>query len=666
MYESINTYINSLHTTIAIKYISSEYTNYIEENLQNPKVVSDEIYNFLISNKFNIVKEVSNDTLLIIKFIYKNTLATIYSPIFVNYLNREYSICKSINVFDQYFGPYIDEIYILKSISFSKENENIKFSKGNGEYVFTIEPLFTLFLNENIYKNIPTNINKFSLFSIFNDVHIDQASYTIKCDSIENWIDTIVMNCEKKEIFFYENFIDQIIEESFSRYNNKRTMKIKNLDDFKTLYSHIISRIELFYKDCSGISIESIEINACELNSFYNTILVPFFSSTSFGIREDEFTLENINHKESIIRKTFGGETNYALYILYKKLNQYVTFSSNIKIKHYENEINKILNIFINKLTLYNSKTGYTGYFDNDNIKIVSYYNHKTPDVPEFNVIMLNNNNNIYNDNYHGFMPIRFINNNKLYDTSNISKMIFPDRPYIIKDIFVLLNSFKKISKMISHINILIQKLECLIYTDNLFTKWNEEYSRMSAKSKIFIEELLDSLNYSDFTEYSNYIIDCQCEKITSENTNKSNINFNIVNDSDEIESESNMSDNTFISPEEREFENGKIENIKKIEKPTPTPVQEVVKQEINIIDEFEIQQEETKKIKKKPGRKPKNQEIVITDNEDNKIQKDQVDSIKTSTRKAEKQNIPKEPKELKEEAPVRRRGRAPISLATA
>jgi len=676
MYESINTYISSLHTTLALKYISFEYNNSLEEKLKPIDILPDDILNKLQNDSFVIIKDIVNENLFIIKFIYNNMIGSIYSNIFQKYLNREYNICKQINQNDIYFGPFFEKIYKIKNINFNRNNDILKITKGNLECIFTLEPLFSVFLNESNYKNLNSiQSKKFDCFSIFNNVHIDSSKYCVRSDSIDNWIETILQNIDKKEIFFYENFIDQIIEESFSRYNNKRTIKIKNLDDFKTLYSHIVSRIELFYKDCSGISIESIEINASELNSFYNTILQPFFSSSSFGIKDDEFSLDNMSHKESIIRKYFGGETNYALYIMYKKLTNYVNLSNNIKIKHYENEINKMLNLFLSKLIEFNDQYGFTGYFSKDDIKVISFYNFKTNDIPEFNYLILSNNNNIYCNEFYGFMPIKNISNS-IYDTSLINKMIFPDRPYLFKDIYNVLKIFQKVSKLISHIDILIQKFECIIYTEGLFDKWNVDYSVSSMKFKPIIQELFDSITYVDNTEYMNYILDIQSEKVIM--NNKSNINFNYNEDSEnsnEIDSNlTNISDldnpydlelekreNELNQKKERErkeklelerkekekLEQDRIRNEKIEQEKKEREKLELQKNQIDL----ELENEDKKKIsiKKKPVVRKKPVEKVINTDEDNKIQETPI------LKKIEK----KETQSLPVVAPVRRRASA-------
>lgn len=656
MYESINTYISSLHTTLALKYISFEYNNSLEEKLNNIENIPDDILNKLQSDSFVIIKDIVNENLFIVKFIYNNMIGCIYSNLFHKYLNREYNICKQINANDIYFGPFFEKIYTLKNISFTRNNDILKITKGNLECVFTLEPLFSVFLNESNYKNLNSIQNKkFDCFSLFNNIHIDNSKYFIKCDTIDNWIDTVLSNIDKKEIFFYENFIDQIIEESFSRYNNKRTIKIKNLDDFKTLYSHIVSRIELFYKDCSGISIESIEINASELNSFYNTILHPFFSSSSFGIKDDDFSLDNIGHKESIVRKYFGGETNYALYIMYKKLSNYVNISNNIKIKHYENEINKMLNSFLTKLIEFNEQYGYTGYFSKDDIKVISFYNSKTNDIPEFNYLILNNNNNIYSNDFYGFMPIKNISNS-IYDTSLINKMIFPDRPYLFKDVYNILKIFQKVSKIISHIDILIQKLECIIYTEGLFDKWNVDYSFPSLKFKPIIQELFDSITYSDNTEYMNYILNIQSEKIIM-NT-KSNINFNYNEESENSnELDSNLTnisdlDNPYdLEFERKEKEKKEKERIELEREKERIELEKIEKERIELEKnqlmqkqiELEVESEDKKKIsiKKKPIIRKKPLEKVINGDEDNKIQET---PIVKKIEKKEIQSIPQPP----------------------
>ena len=123
MYESINTYISSLHTTLALKYISFEYNNSLEEKLKPIYILPDDILNKLQNDSFVIIKDIVNENLFIIKFIYNNMIGSIYSNIFQKYLNREYNICKQINQNDIYFGPFFEKIYKIKNINFNRNND---------------------------------------------------------------------------------------------------------------------------------------------------------------------------------------------------------------------------------------------------------------------------------------------------------------------------------------------------------------------------------------------------------------------------------------------------------------------------------------------------------------------------------------------------------------
>ena len=133
MYQTIDTYKSSLHTSIAIKYISLEHNNFMEESLPLINAPSQDVIDRLCKTPLKIIKTINNNNYFIIKFYYDNDkIGTFYSSIFSKYINREYHICKEINEYEQYYGNYIEELYYLKNYKFKLNDDNVQLEKSNG------------------------------------------------------------------------------------------------------------------------------------------------------------------------------------------------------------------------------------------------------------------------------------------------------------------------------------------------------------------------------------------------------------------------------------------------------------------------------------------------------------------------------------------------------